>query len=264
ERSFNQIQNTVITRLNKEIEDVTETATSVRHVQALEKKLKGLASDIDSLQVYLTGNNSNGIKLNTLYDDITDLKNAFSSDGDSTDATDAEVTNFGTMRDNMVKDMKNMFLISHPDINDGNIIFRLKRDIPTLEELQPVTGVVDVAGTSEADATNDNRAILDYLSDLQTEVSTAIDTTRNTETLSINMKINYVAKATHLQANLTEITVVEAQEKITEIDNLKLKYANLLKAISISFEVSQSMTDSLNQRLQPTVPDKGSVLNLFV
>ena len=64
------------------------------------------------------------------------------------------------------------------------------------------------------------------------------------------------------EANLMQYTSVELAKKSNEIVQLKIRYGNLLKAISISFEVGSGLGDALANSINPQNA-KGSILNLF-
>jgi len=141
------------------------------------------------------------------------------------------------------------------------MIQRIRQDADTLDTLTAVEGVLDPEGTDPV--TNDSRTLID----LMTEVSDrALTYSESTDILvgSVNqLIIDGNTELFDIEADATRITLVDVKKKTAEIDGIKTKYATLLEAIALSFEVTSGLGDMLSESLDRR-PDKTSILNLFV
>lgn len=261
ELNYNRLQNSLINRLNDQIDEIANDPGPIRAQEALARKMKTVQQELPLITDYITGNEHNAAKLETLSESVTAMKALFSRDDDDTNLTADEAADINAARDDIVTKLQDLYIISHPDVTDGNVIGRLKDHVATLESLTATAGVVDAAGTTPA--TNDNRELLDFMDQLATDVGITLDVTSNTITMSLEMKLDLLAKYADYETQSTELTVVEAERRTREIDDLKIENANLLKAISLSFETANYLSESLGSALQQPVNPPGSVMNLF-
>lgn len=257
ELAFSQMQNTVIGRLNKEIHAVNEAGGSKSEMIALQREGRKLAENIPLIEKFLFDTETNKGRLATVQDKLTSVIALF-ADGDiSAD----DITSFNTQRQEIVDEMKKTWQLSYTGFTDGDIMRRLKNDVAALEALTPEVGVVDPAGTTPA--TNANRDVLTGLETFQNKTSTAQTVTLNSIYTVFNMREDMLSNMADIQTAVTELNSTEQLKKLSQVEALKEKYANLLHSISLSYEVSSGITEGLASRLSKPTPAVGSVLNLF-
>jgi len=262
ELTFHQLQNTVLRRVNNQIEKVNEDTDNTRVVTRLHNDRNELAEDIPLLRTFLFGNEANNGHLLELSPIVTSAVAKFSEVDAETNLTAAEAADINTLKDQIVERLEGLFVIKHPGIHDANVIEKLKDLVAELNGLTAVTGTVDASGSGSP--SNDNRALLDKLVEAKTRVDVGMEVTRNTAGLTNGMILKYQKKVLEIDSKILGITDVDAQRRIQEVANLRADAANLLQAISISFEVSASMTDYIGRSLSPQQVPPGSVLNLFI
>lgn len=261
ELSFSLMQNTYIRRLNSEIQKVND----VRGDVALEAKLirdnKKLTMQVASVQQFTFDNQSNLGKLTELAAQVADLSSIFGSDGDALDVTAQEVTDFIAKRDEVVAKINSLYVVNHPDVANFGRIKDLLDQVDALSAFTPDVGAVDPEGTASP---NNNRQIADFLNELTNKTSVAMTVTEETVYLGNQMFTTYQQKIYSNDADLLSMTQVQQADRAKEIEDLKIQYANLLKAVSISQEVNLSMTEGFANKLNGNnLPESGSVMNLF-
>jgi len=261
ELNFNRIQNSMLRRLNDQIDEIANDPAPIRAQKELARKMGSVQEQLPLITAYTTGNEHNGAKLETLTSELSSLRALFSRDDDDTNLTAAEATDVNTARDEIVTRLKDLYIVSHPDVSDGNVIGRLRDGLSSFESLTATDGIIDAEGTDPT--TNDNRAILDTVDQLISDVAVASEVTANTVSVSLNFKLTLLSKFAEYESKSTEITVVEAEKRNQEIENLKITNANLLKAISLSFEASNFLSEQVGAALQPPINQPGSILNIF-
>ena len=158
ELRFNQLQNTLINRFNKQVDEINETPLGTqRKIGNLQKKSQELVAALPVLQEYRGGNTNNKGQLEALFEEVSVLFSTFNQDA-TVDAD--EVAAFEAQRDVVVNRLNNIYIFSHPDINDTNTIQRLKENLDTLRGLEVTAGPL-----------SGNQAASDALTKFQTEVS---------------------------------------------------------------------------------------------
>ncbi len=251
----------MITRLNKEIDDVVNDGTE-RKLAALQDRRDEIATYIGQAQEYLFGLETNKLRMFEISLDSSDALSAAEADGDLASFTADEAANLNEAKSFLIEKMHSLRYLYFPgDISDSTFVNQIQQDAQSLEGLTAVAGTVDAEGTDPT--TNDNRPLVDLLGEVSNR---AYGLTESLDTLmgAVNQLIIDGEKEMYsLEADLAEITAVELDRKTQEIEELKAKYGNLLKAISLSFEVSSSIGDMLVTGTTPA-PDKTSILNLFV
>lgn len=261
ELSFNQLQNTVIRRINDQIEKVNQDSDNTRVVAKLEKDRNELVDEIPQLRTFLFGNEANMHRLLDLSPFVTSATAKFSEVDDDTNLTAAEASDINSLKDQIVERLEGLFVIKHPGIADADIIEKLKDLVADLNGLTAVAGVVDAEGSGSP--SNDNRSLLDKFAEAQIRVDVGAEVTQNTAFVSNGLILNFQKKVLEIDSQLIGISTVDAQRRSEEIADLRTQNANLLRAISISFEASASFTDFIAQSLSPQQVPPGSVLNLF-
>lgn len=250
ELQFNLLQNSLIRRFNDNVEKVSKTPASVRHkIEELSVRQKALVDSLPALQEYRQGSLNTAGTLDGIFEEITTLFETFNSDA-TVDAD--EVAAFEAQRDVVADKIQNLYLFSHPDINDANVVKNLKTDVEAIRGLTLTVGnLTDNAATSNA------------LSSLQSEVSVAITVTRMTASTALDLEQNIQAKFSVTEAKLYELTAVEAKRREEEIASAEADLGNLLRAISLSFETNSGLSDALAARLRPVTPPPGSAVNII-
>ncbi len=251
EFTFNKMQNTIIRRLNEEVEAVQERGAVNRHrVTDLQRKGRQLIDQLPIIQDYRVGNLLNVGQFQAL---TIEVEAAISALGADDTVTAAEVTAFETARDALVERIDRTYIYVHPDIVDGKVVQDLKDDLDTFKAFTAVTGTLS----------GDNAALVSDLNTLLNRSATALSTTQNTVTTALDFEQNINTKLAGIEADITELTTLDIARKEAEIDDLRVDAANLLSAISLSFEVNNQFAQDLTDRLKPIAPPAGSILNIF-
>jgi len=256
---FNAIQKGVTERINKEIDKVNSD-NPIRELEALDKRRQEMTVELELARAYKFGLETNSYRFLEINSDANAAVAAADADENSTFSAD-EVTALNEAKDQLAEKIRNLLQLQFPGFTDGNMIQRIRQDADTLDTLTAVEGVLDPEGTDPV--TNDNRTLID----LMTEVSTrALTYSESTDTLvgAVNeLIIDGNTELFDIEADATRITLVDVEKKTAEIDAIKTKYATLLEAIALSFEVTSGLGDMLSESLDRR-PDKTSILNLFV
>ena len=249
ELQFSQLQNTIIRRVNTEIARVNNTGASKRfEIEKLQKDGLKLADALPLIQAYRQGNANNLGQLQALLEETEALAASLGDD----DIDQSEVDAFNAQRDLVVVRLTNLFIFIHPDIADGKAIQFLKQEIDTLNALDPVVG-------TQAD----NQAVIDGVETFQSKVITALTVTENTIDVALRLELGIQRKQAEILTDFEELTTVEQARKAQEIENIKIDFANILTAISLTFEANKNFAQELNKFLTPFVPEPGSILNIF-
>lgn len=249
---FNILQNSLINRHNATIDKINTTPTSTqRQIDDLQKREKKLLDAIPVLEDFTQGNLNNQGALERIFDEITSLFQTFNTDA-TVDAS--EVAAFEAQRDVVATRIENLYIFSHPDINDGQVVQRLKEDVATIRGLSVSAGNLTDPG---------NQAVADTLSLLQSEVSVAITVTKNTVATTIELQERLQSQFASADADLLKLTSEEKSRREKAISDSETQLGNLLRAISISFEANAGLSDALASRLRPQLPPPGSAVNII-
>ena len=247
---FSNIQNTVIRRVNAESQKIIDGSATDRHeLASLRKDGLKLANSLPIIAQFRIGNLNNSGQLTDLATETSILTAKLGSDDT---ITQEEVDSFNEYKQTVIDRLNNIYLFAHPDIRDGNAIPNLKESLDDLKALTPVVGTRD-----------DNSALFSTLSDFSSKIVTASETTSNTITTALDLEQFIQAKALDIQAHVTEMGEVETARKKEEIEDIKIKFANVLTAISVTFEMNEALSSSITNGLTAPRPEPGSVLNLF-
>lgn len=251
ELQFSNLQNTVINRLNTEIEAVNERSReSVDAFLVLaEKKLNTFQVNLDTFTI---ANSRNAWTLADLVTKLDQLESARAA---------ADTATFNTVLGQINENVGRMAVPNGAAVgiflDDG--VTAIRRD-----------GLINVTRSGAKVRVTAFSQFTDTA-----EAQTAITNARATLTTSLNAvlaraeaaeKLHQVTDknlaATFLQIEATK-TAKEA-ELATELTKLREKYAHFLTALSLAFESSQAMAEQLSKGLfDPNKIDPGSVLNLF-
>ncbi len=260
ETRFHAIQNGMLRRLNKEIEAVTDDGTAQR-IAALQKERDGIAETVPKIRRYNFGLITNRERFLEIRDDANGAVGAATSDGDADNFSAVEADNFNAAAEAVIEKIRNLKMLYYPGISDGGLVQRLAQEAEELEAYTAVSGVVDATGTDPM--TNDNRNMLDLLDDISGHALIYSNSTNTLVGAASDMIIDYEAGLYGIEADMAEISAVELDKKEQQVEDLKMRYGNLLRAISLSFEVTSGYADYLADGVSPPPPEKGSILNLF-
>ncbi|MDH5749900.1 MAG: hypothetical protein OEY85_11385 [Rhodospirillales bacterium] len=262
EQNFARLQSTLIDRLNADIEKTIDEDSVNKFEARITREADKLTETIPVLSKILFEAESNQIRLGDLITNISSAISAFSTDDDDTNLTAAEVATLSALKDSISQDLEYLNVHSLTGVILPDSVEDLKAYYSTLNALTPVEGTVDASGSGSP--SNDNRTLLDLLGTLGSLADTADLVNDNTKYLVFNLKLDAEAELNKLEAERLEFNLVELQRRSDAIDNLKAETGNLLRTISISFEIQAYFVESLSQSLSDRQPEPGSVLNLFL
>ena len=238
-------------RFNNQVDVITSrNPSSVHKVVKLQKESSELVQSLPILEAYREANRNNYGQLEALQEELTDLRATISDDNN---VTASEITNFTTKRDSVAKRLNNLYILVHPNFNDGQVILKLKESLAELESLTPIVGTLS----------GNNADISAFLTEIDNKVASSILTTSNTISSVLFMETNVQSRFTNLDTELLELTYEEQELRNSEIDSLKVDLGNTLRAISLSFEISGDLATAINNSLTKQKPPSGSVLNFF-
>jgi len=262
EQQFNQIQNTTIRRINKEIDRVIATDDTPRRLAALERDYQKLEKNKALINGFQFDMRSNELRLNTMKTDVAAAISAFSAVDGDTNLTAAEVASLTEKRDALIKDTSALLSTVHPDISTPFVIRDIKNMYDTLKAMDPVVGTVDAAGSGSP--TNGNRQILDDLNTLSGLIDTASDVTVTTAENATSILLNISASMAVKRSDLTNISQVELARQEETIAEIKANYGNILRVISLSYESRMNTLEQMSKSLQGGQIEAGSILNIFI
>lgn len=252
ETRFNLLQNSLINRHNDFIDKTSETSPALqRKIDSLASRQKALIGSVPALSDFRQGNLNNKGALEKVFDEVSKLFESFNQDG-TVDAD--EVAAFEEQRDAVATKIENLYVFAHPEVHDGKVIQRLKEDVATIRGLQVAEGALTDPGNMET---------ADTLTALQTEVSVAITVTQNTITVTQKLEESIQRKFTDVEADLIELTTSEQDRRETEIADAEARLGNLLRALSLSFEINSGLSQTLTNHLKPQTPPPGSAVNII-
>jgi len=260
EHQFTQIQDTTVKRINSEIDKVIRNDDTPRRLAALEREYGTLEKNkalIDDFSFDLRANQG---RLSDMQTKVTDAIAAFSSVDDDTNLTADEIIDLNAKRDELILDTSALISSVHPDISTPFVIRDIKNMYETLKAMSPVEGVVDASG---APATNGNRQILDDLTTLSGLLDTAYNVTTTTSENATDITLSISSSMAEKFSDMTQLSNVELTRRENEIEDIKSKYGNILRVISLSFEARINYLEQTNKALQGWEVQPGSVMNLF-
>ncbi|HEY9078890.1 hypothetical protein [Magnetovibrio sp.] len=262
EQQFNQIQNTVIRRINSEIDTVIRNDDTPRRLAALERDYGKLEKNKALIDSFAFDMRANQTRLASMQTNVYEAISAFTAVDDNTNLTADEITALNAKRDALIEETSALLLSVHPDISTPYVVRDVKNMYETLKAMSPVEGVVDPAGTTTP--TNGNRQILDDLNTLSGLIDTAYDVTTTTLENASQTSLNLSATLATKLSDMTQLSSIELQKREAQIEDIKANYGNILRVISLSFEARISSVEEMNKSVQGWDIPPGSVMNLFV
>lgn len=256
---FNQVQRGLLKQLNEKKAKIVDNG--VEHdVARLQKERDKLFDRAQRLRDLQTDMKTNALRFLDIRDAAQKAVNAADEDENATLSAD-EVTALNKSIASIAEDVAKLkFTTASPEFTDGNLANRLRQEVATLQGLTAVEGTIDAEGSGSP--SNDNRSILDTLESI---VSRAENYAESATVLvgGLNQVIVDTDKQAYaLEADLAELTAVEVAKQKDAIADLDIRYGNLIRSISLAFEVQSGLGDMLAAGTQFEAP-KGSILNIF-
>lgn len=259
ESRFDTIQRGLLTQLNKEIQKVQDDG-SEREIELLQKKRDNLFNRIDDLKQVQFDLQSNSYRLLEVNEEAIAATEAANLDAND-NLSDDEAAALNAAKDELIAKLSNLHTFgTETGITDGFIANRFRAYSQTLEGLTATAGVIDPEGTTPA--TNQNRELIDALNTLAANAAIDAESTSYIFAQTGRLIIDTQKSAYDKEADLAELTAARIAQKQEEIENLEIRYTNLIRSISLAFEVQSGMTDTLLAGTE-FKPEKGSILNLF-
>ncbi len=246
ELSFSIAQNTVLDRLDKEIAELQEQKVSTGATALLEVNISRLKNDAGEINAFAARAKSNRI---TTQDIITDLSSLVGLADSSTVAEfDAQLAATIARIEKLETPLFELY-----GAPDG--LRKVKADA-----LAQLNGLVHNNFATTGDVTS----VQSTLNSLSADFGGALVITTINADAGFNLSQDTNAKIADIDAEITAITLGEQATKIDDIEEQKKRAAQILTALSLSFEASQALTDYITQAtiFKPEI-DPGSILNIF-
>lgn len=256
---FGQIQNGLLRQQNAEVEKVRENGIE-REIATLQSKRDDLVDRETELRGLKSDLETNASRFQVLQAKATEAIAAADADGNST-LSDEEATALNAAAKEIFDEIFKLKLAhTFPDFTDGNLGNFMRQEARTLEGLTAVSGTIDAAGTTPA--TNDNRSILDTLGTIASRSETYAETTTTLFQGLTQLIIDVSAKTLDLEFELSDLTSQGIEDQLGQIEDIENRYGNLIRSISLAFEVQSGLADALVAGTQ-FEPPRGSILNIF-
>lgn len=256
---FNTIQRGLLTQLDQKKQAVRDNGIEqdIASLQARRDKLLDRADDAQKLQFKLQSNTNRMIGVAEL------ANNTAGVDAEGTETlTQEQADTVNAAIATLVSQIRSMVTIT-PDnpFSDTSYTNMLRHEALDIEGLTAVAGPIDAEGVDPA--TNNNRDILARLTTLGQRTATYAESASYLVENTNNLIVDLNSRAYGLEADLTNLTTVAIAEQQGEIEDLELQYGNLIRSISLAFEVTSGLADALAAGTD-FKPEKGSVLNMFL
>ena len=252
EVQFNILQNSIIDRINKDIERINEASTENQVDAFLLLSQKKLTIFKDNLERFTFVNARNAWtipELKTKLDQLTAAVNA--NDTATFDSVLAQVNEIvGNMQ---VPDGTNVAIT----IPDG--IAALRRDgilnVDRAGVTTKITAYSQFANSAEA---------LAAIASAQTRLDSSFVSVMIKAEAAENIRVLTEKNLTSTVFAIESARTASEAEKAVELAKVRENYAQLLNALSLAFESSQAMAEQLGKNLfDPNKVAPGSVMNLF-
>jgi hypothetical protein len=255
ELQFNILQNTIIDRLNEKIAEVTadDGLQNDKIDVFLLQSAKKLTSFQQGIEKFIFENTGNANGVSSISERLDQLDAALDA-GD----TDAFNTALGKVNETTglltVTDGSTVGIFSNDGIqklrNSG--VVRFDNGGTTTK----ATSLSDFADTAAA-----RTAVANARTETANVITALVLKAEGAEVVRKNT-------STRLDSTLLQIEaarIADEADKATEIAKLREEYGQLLNAISLAFESSQTLTEQLGAKLfEPPELQSGSVINLFI
>ena len=261
--AFDSIERGLLKQMNKKINEVNKDSIT-RDVERLEKKRNGLVEKSDKLrdlQFDMETNSYRFLKVRDIgmsalgYADINQ-DNEF-----DTSLSAEQVSTINAQVDLLAGEISNLkFTYKTPEFSDGNLANKIRQQLADLQQYSLTAGTVDAEGAA---STNDNRSFLTKLSELVGQASTYSESSALLVGSINQLIIDTDSRAYDVEADVANLTAGELARRESDIEDLEIRYGNLIRSISLLFEVNSSLADMLVTGTDYK-PDKGSILNILL
>lgn len=256
---FGQIQNGLLQQQNGEIQKVRDNGIE-KEIAALQSKRDDLLDRQDEVRGLQFDLETNASRFQVIQLKANEAIAAADADENGTLSEDeAKALNAATEEIfNEIFKLK----LSHtfPEFTDGNLGNFMRQEGVILDGLSAVEGTLDAEGTDPA--TNDNRAILDALSTIAGRAATYAETTTVLYQGLTQLVVDLSTQTFDLEFELSDLTSEGIEEQLGQIEDIENRYGNLIRSISLAFEVQSGIADALVAGTQFD-PPRGSILNIF-
>ncbi len=261
--AFDSIERGLLKQMNGKINDVNKDSVT-RDVERLEKKRNGLvekSNKLRDIQFDMETNSFRFLKIRDIgntalgYADLNgDNEIDGSLDADQVSAINAQV-------DILAKEISNLkFTYKTPEFTDGNLANKMRQQLVDLQQYTLTAGTVDAEGAA---STNDNRNFLTKLDQLVSQASTYTESSTLLVGSLNQLIIDTDTRAYDVEADVASLTAGELVRRESDIEDLEIRYGNLIRSISLLFEVNSSLADMLVTGTDYK-PPKGSILNMLL
>lgn len=262
--AFNNLQNTVIGRMNKKIAEIANVEENQREINSLSKTYNDLAARRKTVADFAFTNQANRERLTDVSKLATQAVFNFSlGDTDSSNVSAAEVKTLNAARDKIRAASDRLVELSHPEFIDGNNVTKVRSLVDSLFELTPIEGPLDDKGSGSP--SNDNRAILDLLSRLALVSGAASDASLTLHSSSSKLVKEIDTKLIRTNTEIKTINAVRAAKIEYDIQMLRTKNATFLRSIEIAFDANSQGANGLAAAIasRNEDPPLGSVLSIL-
>jgi len=256
---FGQIQNGLLRQQNAEIEAVRENGIE-REIAALQSKRDDLVDREDELRGLQNDLETNASRFQVIQLKASEALSAADADNDGNLTADEATALNAAAKEIFDEIFKLKLAHTFPNFTDGNLGNFMRQEAQTLDGLTAVDGTIDTAGTDPA--TNDNRALLDTLSTISSRSSIYAETSITLFQGLTQLIIDVSTKSLELDFELSNLTSAGIEEQLGQIEDIENRYGNLIRSISLAFEVQSGIADALVTGTQ-FEPERGSILNIF-
>lgn len=261
--SFNNLQNTVIGRLNDGINEIANVEGNQRELDSLDRAHNDIVKRRASVVSFAYTNESNKDRLSELSTLTTATVFNFSlGDADTDNISADEAANLEAAKVEILALSDRLVELSHSEFVDGNNVTRIRSLVDDLHNLTATEGVLDDAETDPA--TNENRQIIDILEEITLVAGAASDTSLTLQISSTQIVSQFDGKLASISADIKTINTVRAVEIEFEIQLLRTKHATFLRSIELAFDTNTQATDALASALDKNKePPLGSILSIL-
>ncbi len=262
--AFNNLQNTVIDRMNKEIAKISNVEGNQRELDALGAAYDDLVARRATIVNFASRNEANKERFSSISNLALEASFKFSvGDANVGNISASEISSLEESKD-AIKALSNQLVeLSHPEFIDGNGATKVRSLVGRLLELTATEGVLD--NEDSASSSNDNRAIIDVLEDIALTAGAAADTSltlRGSSTLIVNQ---IDSKLNQIDAEIKTVNAGRAAEIEFEIQMLRIKNATFLRSIEVAFDTNIHGVQGLSAALAAPSEDPplGSILSIL-
>lgn len=246
ELQFFRTQDAVLGRLDDEIAELQNAKNTGGATAVLELSLSSINRDLEALTEYRDRTKSNRETGDELLTQITDLIAL---------ADSSTVAEFDAALAVLVEDFDKLQTPLFEQFGAPDSLRQAKAD---------ALAILTTLNHNNFATAGDVTAVQDALNTIYTDLDGSLDITRINEQSAVKLVTNATSKITDIELKINDIQVAAKTAQVEEIKETRERYAAILTAISLSFEISKDLVGFVNDNaIFPSEPPPGSVLNLF-